>query len=356
LGKTIMYCDSCNTAFADEMKACPACGSPVVAQKAAPSAAYNLEENEIPYSEHIPFIDAVAFSTVPSTSSAEQQANNGVNMQQAMPVLTTPAQQTRSAISTGTIVALTFLILLLVIEGSGFAYYGAIVRSTDLHTQATSVARTFLTAQAQSTAFVQTQATATAAAMTPDELYKQTTSGTPVIDDPLTVPGASVFYQYGNSANGCSFKGGAYHLSLQQLPGAYCIGLGTFFENFAMQAQVTIIQGSYAGLAFCIDGNKELHYYVFVYDYSGNYGLFVVQQGQITQLKAGYSSAIVTRQSSPNLLTVIARNNHFYLYINRQSVDQVIGNTYSSGQIGFVGYRSTGAIDIAFANLKVWDL
>jgi hypothetical protein len=123
-----------------------------------------------------------------------------------------------------------------------------------------------------------------------------------------------------------------------------------------MQAQVVIIQGNAAGLAFRITDTQASSYYLFVYGYNGYYGFYMMKRGKPIRLKEAYSSAIITKPSSPNLLTVIARDDHFYLYVNKKSVDQVVDNTYSSGQIGLWGGSNTGNLDAAFANLKVWEL
>ena len=95
------------------------------------------------------------------------------------------------------ITLLAVIVLFLMAGGSGLAYYAQVIHPNDLHAQATVVAQTVLEAQGQSTALANLRLSATAAALTPQQIYTQATSGTPVIDDALINSGGNTWYQYG---------------------------------------------------------------------------------------------------------------------------------------------------------------
>jgi hypothetical protein len=269
-------------------------------------------------------------------------------------------EQKRSSSIPGWMIALIILLSLLLIgEGIGSAIYTVNYRSANLHAQATKVAQNFLGAQVAGTAQSSAHATATANAMTPEQVYQQATSGTPLINDPLKDDSGNVWYHYVTTPpNNCSFRGGAYHVQ-ESISGSYmCIGYGTNFNNLAFQAQIKIIKGLIGGLVFRMAGTSAVdnNYYLCLIGTNGYYALDTVNSQQAKMLANEASTAINTGQNQSNLVTIIARDNHISLYINGQFVKIITDATYTSGQIAFIASDNKGPSDVAFSNVKVWNL
>jgi len=239
-------------------------------------------------------------------------------------------------------ILLLIITILVIISTSGLIYYTAAVLPANLHAQATSVARDFLTVQARS--------------MSPEGIYTQATSGRPLINDPLSSSNNSSW----QNGFGCTFTAGAYHVTVQQVAGINtCLARGTF-NNFAFQVQMTIINGPSGGLIFRSSRALE-HYYFFWLTTSGVYDLALIEEGatQERDLTRNSSPAIKTGPNQPNLLTVIARSSNIYLYINKQFVASVNDGTYSSGAIALEATPTSlanSSADVAFSNAQVWAL
>jgi hypothetical protein len=156
---------------------------------------------------------------------------------------------------------------------------------------------------------------------------------------------------------GCLFRGGALHASVFS-KGFYvpCFAHATNFSNFAYQVQVTIHEGDEGGIAFrANDANSQ--FYFFRIGRDGFYSLYV-SKDEKHNLSIAYdsSTAISTALNQPNLLTVIAQGNTFYLYINKQYVGNVSDNSYSSGEIGVFAGDNNNPTDVSFSNAQVWSL
>jgi hypothetical protein len=268
----------------------------------------------------------------------------------------------------GTTILLIILAFLVMASGIGLIYYSAVYHPDQLYAQATATAQTVRTAQAQasgaanaqSTGTAQAFANATAQAMATttalQNIYNQATSGAPILNDPLN--GNNIYHwDVGNASLGgsCGFKAGAYHV-IEPNKSYYlsCLAESTNFSNFAFQVQVTIIQGDEGGLIFRATGAKL---YSFGFNREGLFSLIVSKNNNPGKpLIYGPNSAINTGLNQPNLLTVIARDSTFYLYINKQFVDAVRDSSYHSGQIGVYAAYSTHYTDVAFNDAQVWQV
>jgi hypothetical protein len=251
---------------------------------------------------------------------------------------------------------LVILLVLLVIGGSGLFYFTTVAHPGELHSQATAVAQTVLTTQADSAAQVLAQASATTAALTPDQLYTRATSGTPLINDPLNDPSTTIWIHRASADYGCSFIDGVYHIKASiQAGGAFCLAYKSLFKNFAFQAQMTLITPGVGGLIFNYSRSSA---YLFVIDHVGGYTLTIVQNSGTTNLLIGHSPSINVGPNQPNLLTVVAFDGQIYIYINKYLLGHVSNSTSTQGQIGLYAqtFLSDGAVDTVFSNAQVWSL
>jgi hypothetical protein len=73
-------------------------------------------------------------------------------------------------------------------------------------------------------------------------------------------------------------------------------------------------------------------------------------------LAASSSSSIQTGSGASNLLAIVANNNTISLYINNQLIASVVDSNYSSGHIAFFAQSEGNLTEVAFTNLKVWNL
>ncbi|HEY6409150.1 MAG TPA: hypothetical protein VIY29_16945, partial [Ktedonobacteraceae bacterium] len=133
--------------------------------------------------------------------------------QQYLPYASAPVQETTRPrrYSPLSLALLVILLVLLMISGSGLTYYATVTHPAELRSQATTVAHTVLTTQAQGTARVFAKARATTAALTPDQLYTRATSGTPVINDPLNSAATGIMFKSKTDPR-CAYLNGAYHI------------------------------------------------------------------------------------------------------------------------------------------------
>jgi hypothetical protein len=120
---------------------------------------------------------------------------------------------------------------------------------------------------------------------------------------------------------------------------------------------MTIANGLEGGLLFRVD-NTQTSYYAFVVSSDGFYQLTTINGTNLPiALNSAPSPAIKTGLNQSNLLTVIARGNDMYLYINKQYVTTVNDNTYTSGGLGLLAVSgSSPSADIAFSSAQVWKL
>src|SRR6266702_3660611 len=240
-------------------------------------------------------------------------------------------------------ILLLIIIALVVIGGSGLIYYRAAAHPANLHAQATSVAQDFLTAQARS--------------MSPQGIYTQATRGKPAINDPLSGANGSVWSESSLGNGRCLFTNGAFHALLSG-KGSFtvCFANSTRLSDFAFQVQMTIASGLRGGLLFRT-GNTPAESYAFDATSDGFYTLAVINGTNGVVLNSGPSPAIKTGLNQSNLLTVIARGNNIYLYINKQYIAMVNDSTFSSGKIGLFAISGDNPqADIAFNNAQVWQL
>ena len=193
----------------------------------------------------------------------------------------------------------------------------------------------------------------------PEALYTQIMSRQPTVNDSLNSQGQTNWQSLNQSGQeSCTFNGGALHAKGPQGAFVGCLDTSDTYNNFAIQVQMTIIQGDVAGLTFRADpvGGKL---YAFAISPQSGYLLLTDQNGSTTSAKlltAGNSQAIHTGYNQQNQITIIARNSNIYLYINKQYLTTVNDTTSSAGMVGGIAITKTSPADVAFSNLKIWKL
>lgn len=305
-----------------------------------------------------------------------QQPLYGMSQPGFPPVQQPPRR--KSTLSRGMIIGIIAAAALIMLSGVGLIYYSSVYRPAQLHMQATSTAQALGTQEAQATALAYAQATGTAVAYANatstaqavatanavatatalQDIYTSATSGTPVLNDSLAVnTGSGWDENLAQGGGGCGFNSGAYHASLT--PKGYyftCIAQNTNFSNFAFQVQMQIVQGDAGGLVFRANSSTYKYYVLSI----GRDGTYVVSTSKdfshSTEIGYGQSTAFKQNPGQTNLLTLVARGNSMYFFVNKQYAGSINDGAYKSGQIGLMVDNRTGSTDIAFKNAQVWKL
>ena len=232
--------------------------------------------------------------------------------------------------------ALAFLLIASV--GSGFLFYASHLRSQTVSIQHNSLPSS------------------------PQALFKEVTGRKPVLDDLLTNGGTSTWPSSSaqTSDGQCTFEADGYHVTdTRQQTFSYCMSRGSYYTNFAFQAQVTILSGDGASLVF--RGSEELNtYYRFRIDQYGNYGLLLSNDPSISTepqpLRAGSSQTINQGLGQTNVLTVIAIGSDIYLYINSHFIVHERNSTLGVGEIGLSASDYSKSTEVLFYQAEVWPL
>src|SRR5450755_1708076 len=164
-----------------------------------------------------------------------------------------PLLRRRRRFSMNKLLLFSILAVLLVIGGSIGAFQGIRIYNANIAATATVQAGATVSAQTNATATATAQAVPTVT--TEQQIYNQATSRTPAVDDPLSDDRNSWGVFTTAWGGQCAFTGGAYHLSLSKVGyWLVCTGgsMGVLKSsvNFALQVQISIVQGNYGGIIF----------------------------------------------------------------------------------------------------------
>ncbi len=342
-----MYCTSCGMIIQPGEANCTSCGTPAPSH-ASEFSSYLSSDDPLPY---IPYSAPPATTQAPLTpaqtlleSSPKETSTMVTQQQQAQKW---PSHRQLHPAFTG---LLLLVITLLIVMGAGTAFYATIFHPAELNAHATAVAQGVLSSQAN--------ATSTATANSPQNIYNLITSKNPSFTDPLDGQHSGLWGKYGNGSSSCAFSGDAYHIQIAAKDFFYsCPSTGGNFTNCIFQVQMRIIKGLGAGIIFR-STNSVFASYIYTISYIGLYGLDVntsLQQGSV--LAFGRSSAIKTGFNQLNLISVLLRGNEIDLFINKQFVTSVYDHTHSSGALGLFAVNTTHiATDAAFSNVQFWNL
>jgi hypothetical protein len=346
-----MHCTSCDTLLQPGTRICPSCGASLATIGAQPDVN--------PYDDDVPFVEERIATRVlipavqkPSSLEAAFLASSASVALPVQKVDEPPASKRRSWVLVN-LMLFCLLVLLVAGESGGLLVYEHNFRSNVLPAEETRTARNLVTTQVEKTAVANMQATATATAMTPQQLYAWATSGTPVIDDPLDKHEGMALIETDLKKASCRIQDAAYHMRMPTSSTFSCTVPGSFFHDLAFQVQITIIQGETGGIFLRASNSSSYFAYI---DAGGHYALSVLKDGEPNILKAGNSAKLGTGRGYPHLLTVIARGSTLYLYLDKDFIDQVIDTSSAEGQVGLLASSDQGPTDVAFQNVKIWGL
>jgi hypothetical protein len=360
-----MQCNSCGSTLPPGMATCPTCGAPTPPVTSA-SSPYGHDADMAPHVEYSSLVKTpVATSdlqppAMPSgdftspVASETQETAYGTAQPPPYPTpqQPQPAQQSLQppqSLPAARTILLIVLALLVIGEGGGLVYYTTVFYPSKLHTQATAIAQT-----------VVAQIHTTSSGTTPQDIYTQATSGSPVINDLLNNQEQSFWstLTQADGNGGCAFRGGAYHVrEADPRRFYYCTAAG-IYSNFAFQVQMTILTGDDGGIVFRLDRANVKYYRLRMYQ-DGAYDILIYTGNSAAPFKVLQQGHIPTFNSGPgqsNLITLIARNTDFYLFVNKKYIATAIDSSYSLGQIGLAAGDYSHPAEVAFNNAQVWNL
>lgn len=303
----------------------------------------------------------VPVRTVPSPAANWASPFSSAGSRPLPPILQ-PALRPRTSLRNRLFIGLA-LFAILVVLGSIILVFGRLSAENLSRAKATAAAQTranfAATAKANAASTAQAQATATAISqlmnLGSSQLYTQVTKQPPSPTNPMKSM---------HDNNACKFTGTMFHVISSVGSSVFCMARKTNFENFAYQAQMTLISGDIGGLIFRSDDGSTT-FYRFSLDSTGQYTLDCQQCSSSQKdndgpqtLQQGPVSGIQTTIGKPELLTVIAINQDIYLYVNGNPVNQKINNATipGPGEIGVFATSATKLVDVAFSSVEVWKL
>jgi hypothetical protein len=247
------------------------------------------------------------------------------------------------------VVPLSILLLaILILSGAGFFIIGN-NQTASRNTTATA------TAAAQNT---RTAIAATATSTSSANPYPPH-NGVLVLNDPLT--DNSKGYRWSEASisgvASCGFSKGSYHMVESRTKTFdQCVANATNFDNFAYQAEMTILRGDCGGLVFRAD-NSRSNFYIFEVCSDGTYG-FAINTGNTGKYLITHTtnSAIKTGPNQRNIIAVVVNGTSIQMYVNNKLVDKITDGTFVRGQIGLLVNNFTGPTEVIYNNAKVWKL
>lgn len=326
-----MYCSVCGKQLPTGGVVCPNCGASV---SSLPSAAPGLSTASPNDPTFVASSNPYLTLSSPSTGSSSNPYET---------VLPPPPSGFKSGRRRGILIgAIIGLVVLVVLAG--------LLVTLRFYTQASG------TTQAQPTPGP-TQIAATATAIASRNPYPPYT-GTLVLNDPLRDNSAGYQWSVGQQAGfaTCGFSGGQYHTSLAKRGYDYCgpQANGLVFSNLAYEANITMLQGDYAGIWFRFDKIQKTRYLFFI-TANGFVALSTDNNDSVNILWHGHPEALRPGHQT-NLLAVVAIGNMMSMYINNQMVGSIQDSTYQQGQIGVFAQGVKSGFDVIVSDVRVWTL
>jgi hypothetical protein len=335
-----MNCSTCGRPLPAEAMACPNCGTV--------TPLYYSQSGSSPYSPTYaasaevskPPMPPTNYGPGPSNTPPAGYAANPYEVAPPPPLTPPPKKGSRRGVLIGVLAGLVALLVLV----------GLIAT---LRPRANSPGIT----QAQPTAGP-TQLAATATALASRNPYPPYT-GSLVLNDPLRDNSAGYQWSEGKQPGNalCGFSGGAYHMSLSVKGFGYCgpKANGLVFSNLAFEANITILQGDYAGIWFRY-GQSQGTRYLFFMDTQGDYGITTDENDHLSYLRQGNRPAAFRLGHQTNLLAIVAIGKTIAMYVNHQFLASTTDTSYQQGQIGVFAQGINGGFDIIASDVRVWKL
>ncbi|HTI14514.1 MAG TPA: serine/threonine-protein kinase [Dictyobacter sp.] len=237
--------------------------------------------------------------------------------------------------------------------------------NTTATAQAQATATQLAHQQATATALAEATATAEANATATPAVLQTAIAGSPVYQDALNnSQNAATQAAQWDQGSECVFQSDGYHVQTGLFDSLHgCHEANKQFENFAAQVDVTIQQGTSAGIFFRMNTTSLGSYqgYLFQIDTNGRYKISSSSNfstANSTVLQNWTASPVINQGASQNTLEVIANGSKLLFYANGAFLGTTIQDqTFSSGTLGFLATANNGdKADIVYNNLSVYPV
>ncbi len=182
----------------------------------------------------------------------------------------------------------------------------------------------------------------------------------PLYSDPMKSNSSGYWHvsAHGLAGNAgiCTFANDVYQVNTIKGFFHRCENAYYDLTDFAIEVQMTIVNGDQGGIEFRLD-DQTANYYFFWISAAGTYGLEIWDNDYLTQtLSSGSNAAIHNGFNQPNTVAVVAKGNTFKLYANNQLLDTVTDkdSSYGHGKIALEASSNSNPTEVLFSNVKVW--
>ncbi|GCE28319.1 hypothetical protein KDA_38030 [Dictyobacter alpinus] len=287
---------------------------------------------------------------VPSPDTTTRNNVNQIALTQPL----SPDQQTRKKRSLTVWLTISLILLVLLTSGGILSYNTGLFPFTRQATSTLSTSR----AATQTMSVRGTQhAVATFTAKSPQGIYTAATSGSPFISNALT----STWQNTQKKTSSCTFANGTYHM---QNSGVYsdliCTERQNTLHNFAFEVEMNIIKGNMAGIAFR-SNNAGNHFYLAILTANGSSSyldMAIYHDNNNQNLLEDLQDTVApVNAHTYNLLTIVAYEQAFYLYLNKKYMLTVQDATLTTGILGlYMSNNNNVATQVNFRNARIWKL
>lgn len=178
--------------------------------------------------------------------------------------------------------------------------------------------------------------------------------------DPLSAPYMWQSVPNDSLTNGyCLFEQGAYHVS-SNVPTTFTLCPPAAQQpaagDMTFETRMQILHGDCGGIFFRGDFQQGNFYY-FVLCFDGGHYLFTYAHFKLLQNIHVQSTKFAALQANPQALVavaLVAQGNSFTFYVNHQQIDQISDSTYTSGQIALFGFSIHNPTEVVFSNARLW--
>jgi len=190
------------------------------------------------------------------------------------------------------------------------------------------------------------------------QLYRQVTSKTPDLTDPMTSATDTSWRLYTSSTYGCAIQADGLHVHISDSEQFFsCLDTETDAGDIAFRVQMHQLSGEGGGLVFraAYDGQGV---YVFELSQDGSCRIFLSKDSSSapTTLTSGVASSANQGEDSLNTLTLIEKGSQYYFYVNGQYALHMQDATLTTGSVGVFAEDYNASAEAVYTDAEIWDL
>jgi hypothetical protein len=346
-----MHCSSCGTQLPLGVAYCPGCGA-VTPYRVSESDVAPDDPTSASFPPDTPYQRSPTDHGTPLYEVSQQNPYDPLNPYEVPPPPPPPRRRVKFSIFIGVFSGVVAAIIIL----ASVAVFALLAQRAKDNTSRNAPSSSTVTVQTNLTTTstpLATTATSTGNLETnPYHPFK----GTLVLDDPLHDNSKGYgwdVYPVNTDGAACEFANDGYHVIEQKSYITACFPT-IQLSHFTFEVQMKVIKGDCGGLTFD-DTTKTAYHFEVCQD--GTYSLFRYDSPTSSPtLVSGSSPAIKSGLNQSNLIAIVAVDNTFDLYVNRQRINGASDSTYHQGLIGLRASYNGSVVEVVYSNAKAWML